>query len=197
MSTVFFSSHNESCYKTEKWRHIFSQWYTSPNGFTIKEETNLPIDITKYINKDIWTTRVLNVHFVLREQFMMYMKALVFSSGKYEKDNLKIAENILKETSPLEIKKLGRLVADYKESIWSACRYEIVVVGNYLDFTQNPNMLKILCDTGKRELVEASAKDTLWAIGIGISAAPTSDKSKWGKNLLGKAIMEARDIILQ
>jgi len=48
-----------------------------------------------------------------------------------------------------------------------------------------------LLETGDRELVEASPRDKIWGIGFGAANA-SSERSRWGLNLLGQALMEAR-----
>ena len=61
-------------------------------------------------------------------------------------------------------------------------------------FSQNPKLLKLLLDTNDSILVEASPKDKIWGIGIGVDHVDFLNSDKWpGENLLGKALMEVRD----
>lgn len=72
---------------------------------------------------------------------------------------------------------------------------DIVVQGSVAKFRQNPAMGQFLLSTGERVLVEASPRDRIWGIGIGMGAAnPEAEQPrKWrGQNLLGFALMAAR-----
>jgi len=195
MSTIFFNSHRSTAYKTESWRHIFSQWYNSGQPFIGKPRNEIPHDLSEYLTDADWNNHITNKQFSLREQFMMYMKAIIFAKNDNKYENLKIAEYILNTNDPKTIKDYGRKVLGYDETIWNACRFKVVVNGNYLEFTQNKEMLKILLNTNNRELVEASPKDRIWGIGFNVGDGPKTSRDKWGQNLLGKSIMETRTII--
>jgi len=54
----------------------------------------------------------------------------------------------------------------------------------------------MLMRTGDRELVEASPMDRIWGVGFGEKNAE-SQRERWGLNLLGKALMEARSRIIE
>lgn len=189
MSTIFFNSHRSVAYNTESWRHIFSQWYCSGEGFIGNDSIH---DLSPFILKDDWDNLVLNIQFQLREQWMMYIKALVFAKDEHRDANLNIANQIIKTINPNVIKALGRTVKGYNDKIWDECKFKIVVNGNHLEFSQNKEMKKILMATGNRKFAEASYKDSIWGIGYNITDAAKTPESKWGSNLLGKAIMEAR-----
>lgn len=191
--TVYFWSHQEKSYKTEKWRNIFSQWYHSKKGFIGR---NAIYDLSSYITQNDWNILVLNTKFELREQWMMYLKALVFAKDDYRDDNLAIAKSIIETSDPAIIKRLGRIIKGFNEDIWNKCKFEIVVNGNYLEFSQNKEMKNILLGTGTREIVEASPKDFIWGIGFNENNAKNVDKSKWGLNLLGKALMQVRSKLI-
>ena len=88
----------------------------------------------------------------------------------------------------------------------NANKSRIVEAGNFLKFSQsashhqhsNPEpppdatLKSLLLQTKARELVEASQYDRVWGIGFSIEDAPTSKRSEWGENLLGKAVMSVR-----
>ncbi|KIJ23017.1 hypothetical protein M422DRAFT_276491 [Sphaerobolus stellatus SS14] len=142
------------------------QWYSSP--FTSTESDGRKIG---YENA---------------EQYMMHRKGLLFAPD----DN--ITASILETTDPKAIKALGRLVPDFDETVWLEKRYQIVIDGNYLKFSQNKELKDKLLATGNRELVEASPMDRIWGVGFGWKNAE-KQRGRWGLNLLGKALMEVRD----
>ncbi|KAF3914427.1 hypothetical protein ABW21_db0209872 [Orbilia brochopaga] len=106
------------------------------------------------------------------------------------------AEILAGNHSPKAIKALGRKVPDFDDDIWKEKRYEIVYQANYLKFTQNEKLKVQLLETGNRELVEASPLDKIWGVGYGAANAP-NNRTRWGLNLLGKALMEVREKIRQ
>ena len=122
------------------------------------------------------------------EQWMMWNKAKTFHDEE-------IAEKILKATEQAEIKALGRAVRGFDPKVWDAVKKDIVVHGNVVKFSQNPELKEFILATGDKVLVEASMYDRIWGIGL---RAHECDVSKWhGSNLLGFCLMEARDIIRQ
>ena len=124
------------------------------------------------------------------EQFMMAEKAMLFMD-KFPRDNQKVLEKIMKSTSPKAIKALGRQIRGFKEKIWKKHRYEIVVRGNLLKFSQNKDVLEKLLSTGEKNLIEASPMDRIWGIGYEERNA-LAHMDNWGSNLLGLALMDVR-----
>ncbi len=123
------------------------------------------------------------------EQFMMAEKARIFGDEE-------VRQQILAEYSQMAMKKLGRKVRNYDDSIWKEKRYDVVVRGNIAKFSQNEKLRSFLLSTGGKILVEASPKDTIWGIGLEESSPDALSPRKWqGENLLGFALMEVRDII--
>lgn len=121
------------------------------------------------------------ITFVNAEQYMMYHKAVLFQDEDTSRD-------ILRSKSPRTIKMLGRKVRNFDEKVWKKHREEIVEQGNYLKFSQNPGLRKILLSYPIGvNFVEASPKDRIWGIGYGEKDA-LENKSNWGLNLLGKII---------
>lgn len=119
---------------------------------------------------------------------MMYQKALLF------KDTA-IAEQILVASHPREVKELGRQVSGFNHEVWDENREQIVYRGNLLKVTKpvggGSELLTKLLDTGDRYLVEASPYDKIWGIGFTAENAE-QNRSKWGQNLLGKALVKVR-----
>lgn len=117
-------------------------------------------------------------------QWMMSMKALC--SDDYES-----FVNIMTSDDPIYINKLANEIKNIDEENWNEQKYEIVILGNYLKFSQNHNLKNWLIKTRDVQLVQASPIDSIWGIGIGIQDAEQGKEWK-GRNLLGKAIMEVR-----
>ena len=150
------------------WNTIFSQWHTSNNQFTE--------DGITYPNA---------------EKYMMVMKAKTFGDES-------ILKQMLDTDNAREVKALGRKVKGFNDNHWDLVKEEIVTQANYLKFTQNPNLMKKLVEYKDLILVEASPADKIWGIGLHFTDDKVLDESQWkGKNLLGKCIMNARELILK
>lgn len=128
-----------------------------------------------------------NIKYCCSEQYFMYKKCETFDPTN---DNL--LKLILAEKSATKIKKLGRQVSNYDETIWKNSRYDIMVEGLKLKFSQNEDIKQKLLLTSNKSLFEASKYDKIWGIGYYANDAINTDKSKFGTNLLGKALMEVR-----
>ncbi len=121
------------------------------------------------------------------EHWMMAEKARLFKDEE-------MLEKIINCDSPAEAKKWGREVRDFIPEVWNDYRYEIVVNGNIYKFSQNEDLKTFLLTTKNRVLVEASPRDRIWGIGMGKNNENAENPEKWrGQNLLGFALMEARD----
>ena len=130
------------------------------------------------------------VLFKSAEHYMMYKKALLFS-------NPNTAEMILAAEDPGKVKALGRQIKSFEESKWMLNRFDIVVEGNVLKFGSDPSLLAFLLNSNPRILVEASPRDKIWGIGMDAKNESAENPFKWkGNNLLGFALMEARDRLL-
>lgn len=148
------------------WGSVFSQWH-----------------------KCKFTDKSLGLTFNSAEQYMMWYKAFTFN-------DLETAGKILKECDPKEQKALGRLVKGYDDAIWNFGKLNVVSNGNYLKFSQSESLKKELLDTGDKVLVEGSPYDRIWGVGLTFDDERIIDESNWrGENLLGKALMVARDRI--
>lgn len=149
-----------------------SQWYNSP--FHTDDST---------------------VVYQTAEQYMMHQKALLFSDHE-------IAAKILQTTVPKEQKALGRLVSNFTQERWEANRERIVEEGSYFKFKfgrdegegkeDGIGLKAKLLETGDREIVEVSPMDKIWGVGFGAKNAGKRRKD-WGLNLLGKALVRARE----
>ncbi|WP_290863435.1 NADAR family protein [Hamadaea sp.] len=123
------------------------------------------------------------------EHWMMWSKAKLFGDDE-------IAEKVLDASTPGEAKKLGREVLDFDQQTWDDNRYAIVVAGSAAKFRQHDDLRAYLLGTGERVLVEASPLDRIWGIGLAAADPRAANPAQWrGLNLLGFALMEARDAI--
>ncbi|WYZ42639.1 hypothetical protein EsH8_VI_000338 [Colletotrichum jinshuiense] len=143
-----------------------SQWWTR-DPFTLSPVESSPVT------------------FKTAEHYMMHGKAVLFNDAD-------TALSILKADHPRKVKALGRKVKGFDETLWNENRERIVREGSLLKFRCAPELKAQLLATGERELVEASPLDRIWGIGFSPEKAPGSDRSRWGLNLLGKVLMEAR-----
>jgi len=134
--------------------------------------------------------KFLNRDFTNCEQFMMASKAVLFNDGlTYSK--------IMNTTSPKKQKHLGRIVRNFDNIKWDMFKFDIVLVGNYLKFTQNEFLKNDIVLYGDRLFVEASPFDNIWGIGRGVDYESIDSPKTWrGKNLLGQAITKVRDCII-
>lgn len=128
-----------------------------------------------------------NNQYCCSEQYFMYQKALLF-----EPDNIELHQQILNETNPTIVKKLGRNIKNYNEDIWNELRYNKMKDGLRLKFNQNDNLKIKLINTGNKILYEASKYDKIWGIGFYANEAINKNKKIYGQNLLGKCLMEIR-----
>lgn len=123
------------------------------------------------------------------EQFMMAGKARLFGDSE-------VLEQILSHDDPGKVKSLGRRVRGFEQGAWSAASFELVTRGNVAKFGQDGALRKHLLCSAPSVLVEASPLDTIWGIGLGASNPDARDPRTWrGRNLLGFALMRARDIL--
>lgn len=128
-----------------------------------------------------------NDHYATAEHYMMAEKARMFG-------DMEARAQVLKASSPEEVKKIGRRVKGFDANAWSAQCEEIVLRGNIAKFSQNTRLGEWLKSTGNKILVEASPEDAIWGIGMHRDDPRSKDPLVWpGKNLLGFAIMTARD----
>ena len=131
-----------------------------------------------------------NVVFTSIEQYMMYKKADCFKDTN-------IASQIMNTNDVSQIKKLGRQVDGYDETVWNGIRQLIVYDGLSAKFTQNEELKRMLLQTERSVLAECAVTDQIWGIGLSMKNPDRLDMSKWkGKNLLGFALMMVRSKML-
>lgn len=129
------------------------------------------------------------VEYHTTEQYMMASKAKLFKDED-------VYNEIMSADNPRDYKKLGRKIRGFESKIWDAHKYDIVVEGNEAKFSQNSELGEFLLSTGSAILVEASPYDKIWGIGLDKETAEKGTINDWlGENLLGCALMEARDYV--
>lgn len=129
------------------------------------------------------------INYSCAEQYMMYQKALLFNDEE-------IAKKIIESKNPSIMKSLGQQVKNFDEKVWINNREKIVYKGNYYKFTQNPELKNKLIKSNKLIIAEASPFDRIWGIGFDAKKALHVSVNKWGKNLLGKILMDVRENII-
>ena len=133
--------------------------------------------------------KVNEITYFTAEHYMMAEKAKLFN-------DVSIYNQILKTRKQGKIKELGRLIENFDQNIWDNHKYQIVVKGNYLKFSQNEKLKAFLLNTREKVLVEASPLDSIWGIGLSVDNENVNNPNFWeGSNLLGFALMEVRDQI--
>jgi ribA/ribD-fused uncharacterized protein len=148
-----------------------------------------------------WKSRIANWHpcqftyksltFFNTEQAFMWEKAIYFG-------DMEMAEKIMKTPDPKEAKALGRKVKNFDADLWSEQSYKIMVDVNFAKFSQDRRSKYLLLSTEDKILVETNPYDKIWAIGLHWSDDDVLDETKWkGQNLLGKALMECRNMLRQ
>ena len=119
------------------------------------------------------------------EQFMMISKANLF------KDRA-IGEQVAQCADPAEMKRLGRQVANYVQSVWEAHREGVVLRACTLKFDQNAAVREQLLGTGRTVLMEVNPRNQVWSIGISLRDA-LAGVPPTGLGLLGKILMRVRE----
>lgn len=139
-----------------------------------------------------WYTSEFTVNGIVyktAEHWMMAHKALLFGDDA-------AFQKIIACDKPAEAKALGRTVCNYDDARWNEMKFEIVVQGNIHKFAQNRALCDYLLSTGDRVIVEASPVDPVWGIGLAQDSPKAMHPDTWkGENLLGFALMEARDFL--
>ncbi|CAC5422485.1 unnamed protein product [Mytilus coruscus] len=117
------------------------------------------------------------------EQFYIYKKVDHFN-------NQAVKAQILKETDPAKIKRLGRRVKiDAAE--WERVSCDIMKRGIWAKFSSDKTLKRYLKATYPNILAESNPTDLKWGTGYGQTDPNAHDPKLWrGRNLLGKALME-------
>lgn len=131
------------------------------------------------------------IRFANSEQAFMWHKAHTFGDTRAAEAVLQYGSN------PDHAKQVGKAVANFDDSIWSAIRYQLMLQVNLFKFQQNPELCeKFLFAYGTKHFCEASPYDTIWGIGLAETDPKAHDKVLWeGQNLLGLVLDEVRMLL--
>lgn len=130
-----------------------------------------------------------SITFSCAEQFMMYCKAARFGDTDRQR-------RILAAESPKAQKALGKETIGFANESWDIIKSQVVTAGNIAKFGQDPSLRRKLLATGDRLLVEAASRDRVWGIGYSEKHA-MNHRKHWGENRLGKALMAAREHLME
>jgi len=130
-----------------------------------------------------------NTTYYTAEHYMMAEKARLFK-------NLELRKEIIETKKQGKVKELGRQILNFNQEMWDINKFQIVLKGNYHKFNQNQKLREFLINTKNKILAEASPLDSIWGIGLSIEDESIYNPKLWeGKNLLGFALMEVRDLM--
>ena len=102
--------------------------------------------------------------------------------------NDRVADLIRKETDSLRIKRLGDRVDIRSNSEWSRVEERVMREAIQAKFTQHPELLQVLLDTGSTTLVEAT-HDWKWGGACGLWSTELKTLTFKGQNKLGKLLV--------
>ena len=115
----------------------------------------------------------------------MEAKALYF-------DDQDTATAIMDTKDPVQQKRLGKSVRNFDLSTWQNAVPDILETGLMAKFSQVVHCRDFLLSTGGKTLSEANPSDSFFGIGMGLRHPDVWDVDLWGKNLLGKKLMDVR-----
>ena len=107
-----------------------------------------------------------------------YFQAQKFPGTRYESE-------IRQAKGPMEAATQGRDKSKPLRKDWESVKFSIMKEAILAQCLQNKDFAKLLIDTGEAVLIEHTEKDAIWGDG----------GNGKGKNLLGKALMEIRDLL--
>ena len=156
-------------------RGPFSQWYPSRFSAPITQDG-------------------LCLTFNCAEQYMMASKAALFGDSETLAQIMAVQPDGRSfHHVPLQQKALGRQVRGFIDATWHEVARRVVFRGNLAKFSQDAGLRDMLFATGDRVLVEGSAKDRLWGVGIAWDDPAIEDQTNWrGSNWLGQVLVGVR-----
>lgn len=129
------------------------------------------------------------MQFSSAEQYIMYRKCMTFGDTA-------TAKKVMETDDPAQQQALARNAKGYHDVVWGGLRQVILMRALVAKFTQNEELRDALLDTGDDYLVECAHNDKLWACGERLDGSARLDIARWsGKNILGFALMEVRNML--
>lgn len=127
-----------------------------------------------------------NYTYKTSESYLMAHKALLFGDNQ-------AANKIINSSDPKVQKAIGRTVKGFDDAVWNLNKFDIMIAGLSLKFSQNNELKLKLLATCDKILVEGSPYDRIWGVGLKWDNPLILDEKNWlGENLLGKALMVVR-----
>ena len=119
------------------------------------------------------------------EQAYQHIKAELFNDPA-------AAAEILSSDDPAVAKKMSFTIKGFKEDIWNAKRYDLMLHLVKAKFEQNPELAAHLRATGKRTIAE-TGKHSFYANGFAITHKHVLDVKQWtSQSKLGEILMTVR-----
>ncbi len=151
-----------------------------------------------------WPSNFAKTHFRWsafgeEHEFFCTEQAFMWAKAKFFNDEETAKKILAEEAEPMVCKNLGRQVKNYDDAKWDAVRYDYMLKVNIEKYLQDELLQKKILDPkfDGKTFVEASPTDLIWGVGLRQSDPSIEDNKNWrGRNLLGKAVTEARNEIL-
>ena len=120
------------------------------------------------------------------EQFIQKTKAEHFSENR-------VAEDIMRASTPLECKRLAREITRYDHQEWSSITKSKCEPGIACKFQQNPTLMNLLVSAGDMIIAEATY-DKLWGTGVPLHHDNALNQNDWvNVGILGEILMKICD----
>ena len=105
---------------------------------------------------------------------------------------------ILVANNPSSVKELGRQVINWDQKLWDIHVCLIAKEVIEAKFTQVDGLKEVLFLTKNHLIAEATSRDKIWGVGMTEYNPDINYPSRWkGANVLGWALMEVRDKLLE
>lgn len=165
--------------------HQFSNFYSSKTPWRFE----LPVEMFQKGKDggDNSLPRTADVFFA--EKAIMLCKAALMKDAA-------TFDEILRAKTPAECKKLGRRLAPFDQKLWDQ-HVQLVADAVVLQkFAADPALKTLLLGTGNAIIAECTRKDKIWGTGVDVDDPFSQYPKTWkGKNILGKALMNARKVL--